>query len=99
MASPSTSSGGQCWGGCHCRRCLRANQQEGRGKWLEDDQSRDVGSGSLAENCYAMENSVGERRIIANLEKAMEAAFNFASGGEESDNSLWIVHILLGRMI
>ena len=36
---------------------------------------------------------------MANLEKTMQAALSFAGGGEESDNSLWIVHILLGRMI
>ena len=75
-------------GGCHCSRCLGANKQEVRGKWPEEDQSQDVGSGSLAEHCYATENSVGERRIISNLEKAMQAAFNFTSGGEEVDNSL-----------
>ena len=45
-----------------------------------------------------MENSTGERRVIANLEKEMQAAFNFAIGGEDPDNSIWIVRILLGRM-
>ena len=51
------------------------------------------------ENYYAAENSVGEFRIIANLEKAMQAALNFVGDGEDPDNSLWIVCILLGRMI
>ena len=36
---------------------------------------------------------------MANLEKIMQAALSFAGGGEELDNSLWIVHILLRRMI
>ena len=36
---------------------------------------------------------------MANLEKTMQAALSFAGGGEESNNSLWIVCILLGRMI
>ena len=78
---------------------MGANQQEGREKWLEEAQSRDVGSGFLAENCYAVENSIGEHYVIANLEKTMQVTLNFASGGEEPDNSLWIVRILLGRMI
>lgn len=71
MASPSTRSGGQRRWGCHYSGCLGANLQKGRGKWPEEDQSRDVGSGSLAEKSYAVENSVGERRVNANLEKAM----------------------------
>ena len=95
MATPSTRSDSQRGGGCHCSRCLETNQQEVRGKWPEEVQSRDVGGGSLAENCYAAENSVGERRVIANLEKEMQAAFNFAIGGEEPDNSIWIDRILL----
>ena len=36
---------------------------------------------------------------MANLEKTMQAALNFAAGGEEPDNSLWIVRVLLGRII
>jgi hypothetical protein len=36
---------------------------------------------------------------MANLEKTMQAALSFTGGGEELDNSPWIVHILLGRMI
>ena len=36
---------------------------------------------------------------MANLEKTMQAALSFAGGGEEPDNSPWIVRILLGRMI
>ena len=99
MATPSTRSDGQHRGGCYCSRCLGANQQEVRGRWPKEDQSRDVGSGSLAKNYYATKNLVGERHVIANLEKAMQAVFNFAGGGEELDNSIWIVHILLGRMI
>ena len=53
----------------------------------------------MAENCYVAENMVGECRDIANLEKTMQAALSFAGGGEEPDNSPWIVRILLGRMI
>lgn len=36
---------------------------------------------------------------MANLEKTMQAVLSFAGGGEESDNSPWIVRILMGRMI
>ena len=36
---------------------------------------------------------------MANLEKTMQVALSFAGGGEELDNSLWIIRILLGRMI
>ena len=86
-------------GGSHCSRCLGAIQREDRVKWTEEVQSRDAGGGSLAENCFSAENSAAERRVIANLEKEMQAAFNFAVGGEEQDNAIWIDRILLGRMI
>ena len=36
---------------------------------------------------------------MANLEKTMQETLSFAGGGEEPENSLWIVRILLGRMI
>lgn len=91
MASPINCSDGKHCGGCHCSKCVGANQQEGRGKWVEEAQSREVGSGTLAENCYARENTVGERRDIANLEKTMQAALSFADRGEEPDNSPWIL--------
>ena len=99
MACPSTHSEGKRWGGCHCSKCVGASQQEVKGKWAEEAQSREAGSGSLAENCFAAENSVGERRTMANLEKTMHAALSFAGGGEELNNSPWIVYIPLGRMI
>lgn len=89
MASPIIRSEGNRWGGCHCNKCVGT----------EEAQSREMGSGSLAENSFAAKNSVEERRTMANLEKTMQAALSFASGGEEPDNSPWIVHILLGRMI
>ena len=55
---------------------------------MEEVQSQEAGGGSLAENCYAVENSVGERRVIANLEKEMQAAFNFTIKGEDLDNMI-----------
>lgn len=99
MASPINLSDGKHWGGCHCSKCMGANQQEGKGKWAEEAQSREVGSSTLEENCYVAKNTVGERRDIANLEKTLQAMLSFVSGGEESDNSPWILCILLGRMI
>ena len=36
---------------------------------------------------------------MENLEKTIQAALSFAGGGEELDNSPWIIRILLGRMI
>ena len=36
---------------------------------------------------------------MTNLEKTMQAALSFMGGGEEPDNSLWLIRILLGRMI
>lgn len=36
---------------------------------------------------------------MANLEKTMQVTLSFAGGGEEPENSPWIVPILLGRMI
>ena len=83
MATPSTRSDGQRRGGCHYSRCLGAIQREDRGKWTEEVQSREGGGGSLAENCYSVENSATERQVIANLEKEMQATFNFAIEGEE----------------
>lgn len=36
---------------------------------------------------------------MANLEKTMQATLSFAGGGEEPDNSPWILCTLFGRMI
>ena len=36
---------------------------------------------------------------LVNLEKTMQVTLSFAGGGEEPENSPWIVQILLGRMI
>ena len=83
MATLSTRSDGKHRGGCHCSRCLGAYEREDRGKLTEEVQSRDAGGGSLAENCYSAENSTTDRQVIANLEKELQAAFNFAEGGGE----------------
>ena len=91
MAAPSIRLEGKRWGGCHCSKCMGASQQESKGKGVEEAQSRAPGNGSLAEHCFVAENSVEERRIMANLEKTMHAVLGFAGGGEEPDNSLWIV--------
>lgn len=99
MVASSFRSEGRRWGGCHCRKCISVSQQESNGNEDEEIQSRTAKSGSLAENCYVVENSAEERRIMANLEKTMQVALSFASGGEEPENSLWIVQILLERMI
>lgn len=99
MAMPSTRSDEQRRGGYHCSRCLGAIQWEDRGKWTKEVQSQEVGGSSLVENCYTTENLVGECRVIANLEKEMQDAFNFVVRREESDNAIWIDRILLGRMI
>ena len=80
MATPSTRSDGQRREGYHYSKCLGAFQQEDRGKLTKEVQSRDAGGGSLAENCYSTENFVVDRRVIANLEKELQAAFNFVDG-------------------
>ena len=36
---------------------------------------------------------------MVNLEKTMQVALSFAGGGEELNNSPWIIRILLGSMI
>lgn len=99
MATPSIRSDGQCRGGCHCSRCLGAYQQEDKGKLTEEVQSQETDGNTLAENCFAAENSSADRRVIANLEKELQATLNFADGGGEHDNSIWIDQILLGRLI
>ena len=66
---------------------------------MEENRSGAGGSVSLAEQCFIAENTVDERRIMINLEKTMQAALSFAEGGDELENSPWIIRILLGRMI
>lgn len=66
---------------------------------MKETQSGTEGNVSLAEQCFVTENSAEEHRIMTNLEKTMQVALSFSSGGEEPDNSPWIIYILLGRMI
>lgn len=60
MASPRTRLEGKRWRGCHCSKCMGASQQDGKDKWVEEAQSRAAGSGSLTENYFVAENTVGE---------------------------------------
>lgn len=99
MATLSTHSDGKCQGGFHCSRCLGEYQWEENGKLIEEVQSRDSGGGSLAESYFTIENFAADRQVIANLEKELQAAFNFMDGGDEMDNTIWIDRILLGRLI
>ena len=99
MATPSTRLDGQRQGGYYYSRCLGTIQWEDRRKWTKEVQIQEVGGGLLAENCYSAKNSTAERRVITNLEKEIQVAFNFAIRGEEQDNAIWIDRILLGRMI
>ena len=66
---------------------------------MKETQSGTEGNVSLAEQCFVTENSAEEHRIMTNLEKTMQVALSFSMGGEEPDNSPWIIYILLGRMI
>ena len=72
---------------------------ENRGKEMEENQNGAGGIVSLVEQCFVAENMVDERRIMINLEKTMQATLSFAGGGDEPENSPWIIRILLGRMI
>ena len=78
---------------------MGVGQTENKGKEMEENQSGARGIVSLVEKCFVAENTVDERRIMINLEKTMQAALIFAGGGDEPENSLWIIRILLGRMI
>ena len=51
------------------------------------------------ENCYHTENSATDRRILARLEKELQAAFLFKDGEGQPISSLWVVCILLARLI
>ena len=53
----------------------------------------------LVENCFNVENSATDRRILASLERELQAAFRFEDGNGRLVNSLWVVRILLGRLI
>ena len=99
MAAPSFWPEGRRQGGCHCRKCTGRSQQENKGKEAEETQSIATGSGSLAEHCFVAKNLAEECRIMVNLEKTIQVTLSFAGGGEELDNSPWIIQILLGRMI
>jgi hypothetical protein len=54
---------------------------------------------SLAENCYIVENSVADRRILARLERELQTTFRFNKGNGQLVSSLWVVRILLGRLL
>ena len=44
---------------------------EDKGKAVEDLQSMESGEVSLAKNCYILENSVADGRILARLEREL----------------------------
>ena len=74
-------------------------EPEDKGKNVEDVQSREIGEATLAESCYNAENTTTDRRILARLERELQATFRFEDGNGRSVNSLWVVHILLGRLL
>lgn len=80
MASPSLARGEQRRGKCHCSRCVGKSLSDEKGKAIEDGQSRDNGEGTLAENCFHVENTTTDRRILASLERELQVAFRFEDG-------------------
>ena len=99
MASPSLPSGEQRRGGYHCSICMGENQWDDTGKSVDEGQSRECGGGTLVENCFNAENSATDRRILASLERELQAAFRFEDDNGRLANSVWVVRILLGRLL
>ena len=81
-------------GGCHCSRCVGETTLAEKGKVAEEEQSRDSGEGTLAENCFHAENTTTDRRILASLERELQAAFRFEDSNGRQVNSVWVVRIL-----
>ena len=75
MAETSSATRERCRGECHCSRCVGDMAPTNKGKAVEDFQSMESGEVSLAENCYIVENSVADHRILACLERELQAAF------------------------
>lgn len=88
MATSSMRSDEQHHGGCHCSKCLGGYKWEEKGKATDEAQRRETGGGTLVESCFNVENSGIDRRILANLEKELQAAFRFADGNGEPANSI-----------
>lgn len=75
MAENSAAPSERCRGGCHCSCYVGKNVLEDKGNMVEDVQSRDSGEVMLAENCYNAENTATDCRILAHLERELQAAF------------------------
>ena len=91
MAAPSMHSNRKHCGGCHYSKCLGVHQRKQKGKSTDEVQSKETGRGTLAESCFNAENSATDRWILASLEKELQAAFRFADGNGETENSFWVV--------
>ena len=87
MASPSLPLGEQCRGGCHYSKCLGEHQWDDKGKSVVEGQSKESEGGTLAENCFNVENSTIDRFILASLEKEFQAAFRLEDGNGRLVNS------------
>lgn len=70
-----------------------------KGNTVEEEQSRDSGEGSMVENCFHAKNMATDRRIMASLERELQAAFQFEDGNGRQVNSIWVVRILLGILL
>lgn len=88
MASPGLPSGKQCRGGCHCSISLGEHQWDDKGKMVDEGQRRDSGGGMLVENYFNIENSATDRRILASLERELQATFRFEDGNWRLVNSV-----------
>ena len=53
----------------------------------------------MAESCYNAKNTATDRRILARLERELQVTFQFEDGNGKPVNSLWVVHILPGRLL
>lgn len=67
-------------GHCHCSCCLGETMMAEKGKVAEEEQRRDSGEETLAENCFHSENTTVDKRILASLERELQAAFRFEDG-------------------
>lgn len=50
------------------------------------------------ETWFRMENSTEEARALTHLEGELSCTLLFEHGGRQTTSSLWVVHILLGRL-
>lgn len=66
---------------------------------MDEGQSKESGRGTLVKNCFNAENSATNWRILASLERELQAAFRFEDGNGKLVNSVWVVRIVLGRIL